>query len=822
MITSHPLILKSITILKGDGNYGFFDGQFVIHRYPPRESFHPDPNQPDAPAFAHTGSAHEQETGIPGVGKSIVDPTKSQQGEHGEMFFQDEKGGHHLHGIDGVVRALGEELKKQGINVPAKDLVQKAIDMHNEESPDKNNHLPNIDSMAWRKIVMSDFQRGTHTDKGNYSADGQLITTTPNGHHNLGHPTKPAHKYGKFLESYTVPYHTQLAKILNEVGFNNTKIDRNGREHNILDFGNGKKSFPYIRPAKLNYMINPVTGAMTPGAHHLEMGHLRGTDKLPAHHMQRFSDMGVDEGQFQDITSWDVSHHLPDTYFLPQSGRKKNRAEVIRSANFHIEQALGMDSKAFGTLIAGSVPPNFFKSTFTDFNGKQHKVSQLLSSPQGRAMITEQLSEYPAFQALFGKTQGTLAKLHNHYSERYGDADTGLEKYMSHSTRTPDSYRSGEGTGRTLGTHNNARKIWAKALAAGNSGDGHSNFRNDGLSREEIEAAGLGLKTDDASMANAPMIRAIIEEIAHHQSLSRGHQEKRMLPPQEEIDKLAPLVQNTLVGGAMFGDDDSVMDAPAYMQNRYVKPVPPVTATQNTIPTGPPTAATQGGPPSQPVAAPSQPVAVTPPPRQRVAVTPPPPNAPPALVAQHAATSPSPEPVSTYPQQMTYQRGQRLTQPQTLNLTPQQKQRLQFASAPQEQVRQLMQDSGAAPQRAPLTDERVQQFQQNVGDPYQRFISQYAKSSDNPEDAKDRLVKAIEILQIEDARKDNDIIQHIPIKKMSNDSLDDIRNMAVKMDITTADVRTILHSKGDWERITKAYGYPDKVVKVVKVSFGGI
>ena len=53
-----------------------------------------------------------------------------------------------------------------------------------------------------------------------------------------------------------------------------------------------------------------------------------------------------------------------------------------------------------------------------------------------------------------------------------------------------------------------------------------------------------------------------------------------MLPAQEEIDKLAPLVQNTLVGGGVFGDDDSVMDAPAYMQNRYVEPVRPITTTQ--------------------------------------------------------------------------------------------------------------------------------------------------------------------------------------------------------------------------------------------------
>jgi hypothetical protein len=36
------------------------------------------------------------------------------------------------------------------------------------------------------------------------------------------------------------------------------------------------------------------------------------------------------------------------------------------------------------------------------------------------------------------------------------------------------------------------------------------------------------------------------------------------------------------------------------------------------------------------------------------------------------------------------------------------------------------------------------------------------------------------------------------------------------------DVRTILNTKGDWERISKTYGYDDDIVKVVKVSFGGI
>ena len=64
--------------------------------------------------------------------------------------------------------------------------------------------------------------------------------------------------------------------------------------------------------------------------------------------------------------------------------------------------------------------------------------------------------------------------------------------------------------------------------------------------------------------------------------------------------------------------------------------------------------------------------------------------------------------------------------------------------------------------------------------------------------------------------------KHVPVVKMDHGNIEDVRFMAEKMDITPLDVETILHSKGDWERITKTYGYSGKVVKVVKVSFGGI
>ena len=53
-------------LIKGDGNFALFGGGYHIQRYPPADAHNDDPNQPDVPAFAHTGAHGEQETGIPG------------------------------------------------------------------------------------------------------------------------------------------------------------------------------------------------------------------------------------------------------------------------------------------------------------------------------------------------------------------------------------------------------------------------------------------------------------------------------------------------------------------------------------------------------------------------------------------------------------------------------------------------------------------------------------------------------------------------------------------------------------------------------------
>ena len=787
-------LLKSL-LRKGDGNYGFIDGQFPVKRYPPQEAFNPDGL--DAPAFAHTGGLHEHETGIPGVGKLRVNPNRPSVGEHGEYVFHDEAGGEHLHGIDGVIRRVGEELRAQGISVPAMDVVRKAIELHNANSPDQ---LPPPDAPDWRKIVMSDYQKGVdHRLRSNFLPDGRLITTTNNGHHGIG--SGSLHQFGKFLEAYTVPFHKQLGEAMTNVGYQHEMKGKNNNRH-ALDF----VQLPSIRPADLHHIDHPDGGMMS-GAHHIDGGHMTGggtkfSGKIPTHHEKRFASHGIGQDRlFQNIRASDVVHHLPLTYYLPVS-HNRSRVNTIDSANNHLWGVMGHDSSLIGTAITQTINPSNFKSSMV-VNGKEVPLSILMSSPEGIQSVSNELSKYPAFQQLFGKAneKGSMTRqLADLYSTHLFDGDDKiLQPYLGHSVHDVNAYKTG-GT-RTLGTNSAAKNVYAMAVASGNHEAGHSTFRESHLTPEDIEDFRLSLVNDEAAHANAPAIREVIEELAHAVSLGTGSQNpKRALPSAEEIANIKPMTSTNLIGGKV---DETNADAPEYMMAHYAPAADaaPMTLTNpkgvadaamasvrgNVTDAGgvssqspPPAATTTGG--------------GTPPP--------PPPQEPPhpALGATAA--------LADTPTFGRFEQGR---------MSPEQRMRAQFRDAPMEQVRSVMEGAGRPISSDPQTAQRqMQQFQQTVGDPYQRFITQYIKSSDDPVAARDRLVKAVEALQIEDARKD------VLVKKSLNpQSIEDVRMMAKQMELAPIDVQTILNTKGDWNRITKTYGYSDETVKKVKVTFGG-
>ena len=788
------IIMKSLLLRKGDGNYNLFAGQLQNLRYPPPEAHNSDPNGMDIPAFAHTGAHGENESGIPGVGH--VYPGDWKIGMHGEKIYADESGGEHMHGIDGIIRAVGDSLLEHGIKTPAKDVIQKAIDMHNQDHKE-DNHLPNVDSVAWRKMHLAPLQEQDHRVRSNYTQDGNLITNYTNSHGDK-------HRFGTYLESYAVPFNNQLGEVMAQLGHPNPQ------KHSWV-----KK--PYVKPHRL-HLVPDGEGGMQFGAQAVDSGKMQ-DGRIHGNQAAKWGGRMPDNRAFQNISSWGVAHHYPNVYYIPQSdaapnARRQIRQKTVDSFLHHMAQASGVDrDAAMSNLVVDSAAAKKHLANIPgEINGKPLKA--LLQTREGQIEAANYLSQFPAFQAVYGENRrptfdadgnikqggSTVGRMNHLYGQRYGDTaeeGKGLDHFMSHSDRIGVEHQlNGK-----IGHHNRAKDAWSNVVLAASQGINHT---EDDLSPEDLQAANIRLYDTPETRAAAPNVKMMLDHLFHAHTIAYGH-ERKEVPPQEELQQIQPMIDNILQGGTH--EDRGQLGVPEHIRySDMASSMTPVGASmQPEESTLKPRAGNEKGISGAPV-----PVSG---------------GAPPAATSGAPPPQPQPQPPPMqdrgfYPQQMTRERGQRITQPQSLNLTPQQMQRLQFASAPRSQVADVMSQSGL-PERS-ITPDRMQQFQQNVGDPYQRFITQYAKSSDNPSAAKDRLIKAVEILQIEDARRDDEIIKHLPSNNLSVDSITDILYLAKMLDITSMDVSTILNTKGDWERISKTYGYSDRVVKVVKVSFGGV
>ena len=789
--------MKSLLLRKGDGNYNLFAGQLQNLRYPPPEAHNSDPNGMDIPAFAHTGAHGENESGIPGVGH--VYPGDWKIGMHGEKIYADESGGEHMHGIDGIIRAVGDSLLEHGIKTPAKDVIQKAIDMHNQDHKE-DNHLPNVDSVAWRKMYLAPLQEQDHRVRSNYTQDGNLITTYTNNHGDK-------HRFGTYLESYAVPFNNQLGEVMAQLGHPNPQ------KHSWV-----KK--PYVKPHRL-HLVPDGEGGMQFGAQAVDSGKMQ-DGRIHGNQAAKWGGRMPDTRAFQNISSWGIAHHYPNVYYIPQAdaapnaiGGRQVRQKTVDSFLHHMAQASGIDrDAAMSNLVVDSAAAMKHLANIPGkINGKPLKA--LLQTREGQIEAANYLSQFPAFQAVYGENRrptfdadgnikqggSTVGRMNHLYGQRYGDTaeeGKGLDHFMSHSNRIGVEHQlNGK-----IGHHNRAKDAWSNVVLAASQGINHT---EDDLSPEDLKAANIRLYDTPETRAAAPNVKLMLDHLFHTHTIAGGH-ERKDVPPQEELQQLQPIVDNIIQGGTH--EDRGQLGVPEHIRySDMASSMTPVGASmQPEESTLKPRAGNEKGISGAPV-----PVSGGAPPAATSGASPPPQPAPQPAPMQDRGF---------YPQQMTRERGQRITQPQSLNLTPQQMQRLQFASAPRSQVADVMSQSGL-PERS-ITPDRMQQFQQNVGDPYQRFITQYAKSSDNPSAAKDRLIKAVEILQIEDARRDDEIIKHLPSNNLSVDSITDILYLAKMLDITSMDVSTILNTKGDWERISKTYGYSDRVVKVVKVSFGGV
>jgi len=145
------------------------------------------------------------------------------------------------------------------------------------------------------------------------------------------------------------------------------------------------------------------------------------------------------------------------------------------------------------------------------------------------------------------------------------------------------------------------------------------------------------------------------------------------------------------------------------------------------------------------------------------------------------------------------------------------------AALSDDQMRELMRVGGARSggSNTPIAQPQVDRFRSAFTDPNQRMITEYMKSQNSVKEAQDRLIKTMERLQIKDAKNDSTIIKHLSENKLSIDSSHDVSTIAKKLGLAPQDIRLINESKGDWMRLNKSFGFSERDIKIVKLSFRG-
>lgn len=764
-------------IRKSDGNYIFWDGQQRAQRHPPREHVESNSLGWDYPPFAHTGEAHEHETGEPGVGNLIKGDY--EVGPHGEVIYKDEAGGLHFHGIDAFMHGLGNFLEKSGFKNPGdKELVpsllQEAITATNAKHSE-DNHIPDVLDAAHRRVVISNYQGAGH-DTGRSSPrqhyvniDGkrEFITGYTNHH-------KDTSRHGTFLDSVSAPWQYEMLKILgSKFGISNANKELDTPATNFLvrpHVTRNHMSFGYIPPSEKN-----PQGSYYRNGNNYPTGHFGRGGKTVA--SQAFMD-GLEEAgmpvqqKLGKMSSYGIAHWLHDDFFRNLSShstaeRAYRDSGATRLANRALMDAMGGEGNMDGVVnrrIKQTIPPTQHPALMNTLLPSGTPLGVLLQNEDSRKALLASLSKNPAFMKIFGKTDKNspagrmMAASVKHHTGQDVDPEKiveglGLDEYRRHIGTEYDTI------GSKTGRNNRAADAYALAIAAGkdeNMGDspGNSKFRSTRIPEELLQQHGLNLvNTSDEELQ---MTRSVIEAMSEYLADAHGHN-SRMSYPDDLPDKA--LVTHH-VGGA---------DATGLPLSEYVRhsPILPTTVAQETTDA----MTTMVRPPVQPVTQPVQ-----------------------------NATQP------VQPAQNTQLSPEQITAART-----------SAANMTDEQLRRIAAAGGSNM----TTQSNIDRFRSAYSDPDQRMITDYMKSLGNGVEAQDRLIKTMERLQMKDAIVDDGIMKHIPERTFSITSANDVSLMAKKLGLTAQDIRLINNSKGDWLRLSKAFGFQERDIKIVKVTFRG-
>ena len=768
------MIIKSLhrfyDIKKGEGilSYDPDTGVKAMHFFPPPEAIDLDPSQPDLPAWAHTGGSSEVDgKHWNGVGKII--PGEWKKSSHGDMYWLGEKGKEYRHGIDAVIKHLGHVIEDefpdgkvpfQGQVLTASDIVGIAIQQYNKEHPDEAHHLPDENSMEWRKLTSTNFQQGldsagkkralTGIEQKNRSpvkSDGglgSLLTMNENSF-------KPGGTYhtDRHLESYRIPFNTHLLSVMGSLGL----LSR-------YKIGGGSKDLPSHLKDRRGFIAPTAQGLLAPN-------HIRINRRLAQQHEDALGipPQDIPHGQ---IHPHEILHHMPDKFF----SHEKVKAGRAPNLDHNVEGMMNM---------ASNLPPEMLDSAAFIFAGKPLTVGETLSNATTTKEWLRQVSNIGgAYPFLFGRMNQGVGK-------QIGDMLGGLEPGSPAALSYEDMLTHITPGGHKFVSHQKAKQgapdvtgIWARMLMHGPSKD------NPDVSAMKDAGPAVDVMGNPIDVS---VNRYTAEKMAEVMAIGLGHTPKRTLG---EVP-LTPMAENKPIGRPEIDEfGQPVLHADIHGQNfpnhieqfRY----PNDNSGEGEIPLPSVSPA--------PLLSPPEPISTT-----TTSMRRPPPSTTGAPVA-----SPSSVPAAGVPSPV-------VTTPPSLEAA-----RSAFANASPEQVRELYQLMNPG---RPVGEGRLsaleRRFQSSIADPQQTQLN----LSQDVFNMENRIIKMMEDLQLKDAVVDDEVLKHIPKGAFDVSSESDVKFLANSLDITTHDVRSIAVSKGDWHRIAKRYGFAPVVVKAVKVTFRG-
>ena len=739
-------------LLKGDGNQGFHPvtGLPFVYQNHPEELMWGNHEGSHEHGFDRPMYSHYGEHGVP----------KGQWGKgvHGEHVWRDEFGIDHMHGIDGIIRKVGNMLESYGKQQIPKEVVQEAIDRYNSEREKRNDTehlLPDVDSPEWRQLRYGHFEKATNKDgslrmgiRGSHGNEEEgsiqhdrlkTINTNSNFHHALG----------KFGESYTIPFAYFLKDILIE----------NGLQIGIDDEGITR---PYISVDDL--AINPETGD--------KVGYrIRPKDNKKNEYSDDFYrkfNIVPPEMAIGEIHPWQIIHHLPDIFYKKGGGGRKTEippfVNEIANLRHHIN----------------SIPPELLDKVAMKTAAKDITLRDIITNDKLSEKAVEKLAETPAIlhMLLGDTTQG-------HAKKAVNELKVSLEKFAKENNR-PDliddfnmfrshviggKIRTGYQSGRGKSSHDTAADLFAFANLMGEDPE------NPGVSilRNAVEHE-LSLHENVEGQEHLATLFA--DALSHRY----GHEPRRNVLTAEEMPSTSYAGRTRNV--------ERVDEFPQHIDDYFIHTQNPVASLQ----TAPPTTTKLTTTPTE--------TTPPPPPREEAQLAKPPPQLP----AQTPAQPPAPVQQPAQPSDAELMAARRAFQ----YATPQQARRVYVARTG------LGQEGRAAPDfTSPEAQQRLAAFQSAIADPYQQTLTPFMKS----EDAQNRLIKAMENIQMKAANLNPDVKKLLPSSSLNMNKEEDISYMAQKMGIAKNDIRTILLSKGDWQRVSNTFDINPVIVKAVKLAF---